>query len=456
MKAGLSQDRVNALVASAIPSSAGGGGWFNIIGTVREAWAGAFQQNVIIDAPREILAFSAVFSCVTGIATDVAKLGILLMKMTAQIGISEEVTSGSPFLPVLRKPNHFQVWYKFIEQWIVSKLLFGNAYIVKERDARGVVVALYVLDPQRVTPLVAENGDVYYRLARDPLSGVEEPITIPAKEIIHDTMVSLFHPLAGVSPIYACGMSATQGNRIQANSTRFFGNASRPSGGLTAPGSISDETATRLKKTFEENFSGANIGRMFVAGDGLTYVPMTIPAQDAQLIEQLQWTVEDVASCFHYPTWKLGHSKESLRQGVSIEALNQAYYSDCLQGLIEAAEALLDDGLALPSEMHVEFNLDNLLRMDTVERFKAWGQAVKDGWWAPDEARKKENMKSVAGGNTPYLQQQNYSLGALAKRDASPDPFASKTPASSSPPAPAANDPKVVDLVDSFVRGLNA
>lgn len=272
----------------------GGGGWFGI---VRESFGGAWQRNVEIDTPRQILAFSAVFACVTIIASDIAKLRLKLTYENED-GICEEIKKQSPFLPVLRKPNRYQTRIKFIEQWIVSKLLYGNVYVLKQRDQRGIVTALYILDAQRVTPLVAEDGTVYYRLVRDNLSQVEEPVTVPATEIIHDTMVSLWHPLVGVSPIYACGISATMGNRIQSNSTKFFDNMSRPSGMLSAPGTIDDEVAGRLKKHWEENFTGDNIGRLAVLGDGLKYEAMTIPAQEAQLIEQLKWTVEDVARCF--------------------------------------------------------------------------------------------------------------------------------------------------------------
>ena len=49
---------------------------------------------------------------------------------------------------------------------------------------------------------------------------------------------------------------------------------------------------------------------------------------------------------------------------------------------------------------------------------------VGGGWMSPNEARAGENMKPVDGGDSPYLQQQNYSLAALAKRDAKVDPFA--------------------------------
>ncbi len=67
--------------------------------------------------------------------------------------------------------------------------------------------------------------------------------------------------------------------------------------------------------------------------------------------------------------------------------------------------------------------------MDTTALFESNNKAIAGGWMSPDEARQKKNMPPVDGGDTPYLQQQNYSLGALAKRDAQDDPFASKAPA---------------------------
>jgi HK97 family phage portal protein len=432
------------------PALSTGGGWFGII---RESFGGAWQRNVTVDAPRELLAFSAVFACVTIIASDIAKMRIKLMEEVD--GIDTELTRNSPFLPVLLRPNHYQTRNKFIEQWITSKLLYGNTFILKQRDQRRIPNALYVLDATRVTPLVAQNGEVYYKLSADHLSELTDAITVPASEIIHDTMVSLWHPLVGVSPIYACGLSATMGNRIQANSTKFFDNMSRPSGMLSAPGTIADETATRLKTAWEENFGGNNIGRLAVLGDGLKYEPMTIPAHEAQLIEQLKWTVEDVARCFHVPMWKLGGA-EPVRQ--STESLNQTYYSDCLQSLIESAEALLDLGLGLPSGMSTEFDLDNLMRMDTGARYAANSEAVKGGWKAPNEVRRKEQLPPVAGGDSPYLQQQNYSLAALAKRDAKDDPFATKpaTPAPAEPPTEPANAEKAMAaLAETFIKGLD-
>jgi phage portal protein BeeE len=105
--------------------------------------------------------------------------------------------------------------------------------------------------------------------------------------------------------------------------------------------------------------------------------------------------------------------------------------------LIEAMELCLDEGLATGETLGTELDIDNLLRMDSVTQMNVLKEGVSAGLLSPDEGRAKLDRKPVEGGNTPYLQQQNYSLAALAKRDAGADPFgAAPTPA----PEPAAND----------------
>jgi HK97 family phage portal protein len=416
-----------------------GGGWF---GVIREGFAGAFQAHVNVDAPRNLLGFSAVYSCVTLIANDIAKLQLRLMVREFNGNTWTDRSHTLPQADVLRRPNHFQTRSQFVQNWIISKLLWGNTYVLKERNAQRIVTALYVLDPTRVKPLITPAGGVYYELAIDNLSGVEQKLTVPATEIIHDRINCLWHPLVGVSPLYACGTSATVGNRIQGNSAKFFENMSRPSGMLTAPQTITDETAGRLKGEFEQAFSGAGLGRLFVAGDGLQYNAMTITAIDAQLIEQLNWTVVDIARAFHVPLFKVGAETGRASGNLSVEAQQQLYLNDCLQSLIEDVEECLDLGLELPRYQRTEFDLDGLLRMDSAAQYESLGKAVGGGWMAPNEARERVNLPPVAGGATPYLQVQNYSLAALDKRDQ-----AQGAPAT----AGGATDPGTKALVEALI-----
>jgi HK97 family phage portal protein len=414
--------------AGALQSVGGwsGGGWFGII---REAMPGNWQKNIEVECTRNILAFSAVYAAIALISSDVAKLRIKLVEQLPS-GIWREVTDrNSPFWPVLRKPNPFQTRVQFLAQWMASLLLYGNTYVLKQRDNRGVVTALFILDARTVVPAVAPNGDVFYRLKMDNLAGVvRDDVTVPANEIIHDRMNAFFHPLIGISPIYACGASATQGIRIQNNSANFFENMSRPSGVLTGPDRIGDETAARLKNTWESGFSGANSGRVAVLGEGLKYEAMTIPPADAQLIEQLKWTVEDVARCFNVPTHKLASSLAPSFNNVG--ALNQDYYAQTLQIRIESIEILLDEGLGLDvaktaNLLGTELDLEGLLRMDPKSRAETDQIRMQSGTLAPNEARMEWDLPPVEGGDSPMMQQQNWSLEALAAR---PPPSANAAP----------------------------
>lgn len=392
-------------------------GWWPLI---REPYAGAWQRNEPVSVDTS-LAFSAVYACVTLLASDVAKLRIKLVQRQAGNRWAE-IHEGSPFLPVLRKPNRYQTRHQFMENWMGSKLIHGNTYALKQRDNRGIVIGLYLLDPNQVTPLVAPDGAVYYQLKRDDLSGIGEDETVPASEIIHDRMNCLFHPLVGISPLYACGHSALMGSNITKNSAQFFGNRAEPGGILTAPGSISQDTADRLKEHWDQyRGGGERFASIAVLGDGLKFEPFTMKAVDAQLIEQLQWSAADVARCFHVPPHMIGAGPTP--NYATVEQLNSAYYSQTLQALLESTEAALDDGLAFPLGMGVEFDTAELLRMDTATRWKSYSEGIIGGWLTPNEARAKEDLAPVAGGDTPYLQQQNFSLQALARRDAEGDPF---------------------------------
>jgi HK97 family phage portal protein len=405
--------RVAALLAKAStylsPVTGYSWGWWP---RIHESFTGAWQQNVIVDRAA-VSAYWAIFSCVTLIASDISKLPAVVMQWSATLKIWEPTLNR----PVLRKPNSYQTRIEFFFSWVVSLLLNGNTYVLKRRDPQtGFVIALYILDPCRVTPLVAEDGSIYYQLSPDNLTSLGESITVPASEIIHDRMYTLYHPLIGVSPIYACGVAAMQGLAIQDNSSKFFQNMSRPSGVLTAPGAISDETAARLKVNWETNFGGSNIGRVAVLGDGLKYDTMSINAVDSQLIEQLKMTAEMVCACFHVPAYKIGVGQMPTVNNTA--ALNQQYYDQCLQFIIEKMELRLDEGLEISFPQETWMDTKPLLRMDPATRLDAHSKAIGGGWLMPNEARQEEDRAPVEGGDTPYLQQQNYSLGALSRRDA--------------------------------------
>jgi phage portal protein BeeE len=168
-----------------------------------------------------------------------------------------------------------------------------------------------------------------------------------------------------------------------------------------------------------------------VLGDGMQYTQMSVNAHDAQLIEQLNWTALDVCVAFGVPPYKINVGPPPNYN--NIQALDIQYYSQCLQELMESFEEALDFGLGLaPGNINgrrlgTELCREELLQMDTAGRMEAASKAIYSGM-SPNEVRKRyHDVGPVKGGDAVYMQQQNYSLEALAKRDAQDDPFARAT-----------------------------
>lgn len=391
-------------------------GWGSL---VREPFTTAWQQNEELQTD-QVRSFFAIYACLTLISGDISKMAAEVKRVDSD-GVWKTVYNGIHNL--LKKPNRYQNSVQFRQWWVTSKLAKGNTYVLKQRGAGGRIEALYILDPECVMPLIADDGSVYYQLNTNELAGITETqLVVPASEIIHDRYQPQFHPLIGVSPIYAAALAGAMGKKIQQDSHRFFANGASPGGILTAPGSISKATADTLKAEWDKNYSGENAGRVAVVGDGLKFEAMRAKSTDSQLVEQLRLSADIVASCFHVPTYKISMNTAPNKP----QEANLAYYSDCLQVLIEEMEACLDDGLEVPDGMMIELDTDDLLRMDKAAFIDMLAKAVSGSVMTPNAAMLELNQSPVTGGDTIYMQQQNYSLEALSKRDAQDDPFNTK------------------------------
>jgi hypothetical protein len=100
----------------------------------------------------------------------------------------------------------------------------------------------------------------------------------------------------------------------------------------------------------------------------------------------------------------------SIPAGLKADDMMGFYYQRALQKHIEAMEALLNQGLALAYPMTVELDLEPLLRMDPQKRAEVWGKLANDGVATPNESRLSFNLTPLDGGDTVYMQQQDYPL----------------------------------------------
>lgn len=395
----------------------------NVYGAWRRAYdfvTGAWQSD---SSPKSAdcanpLLNSVTFACIRLLANDVAKLPLCLKRMSNDVW---KTVTDSPYWAVLRDPNFWQTRVEFYQGWIISLLHYGNTYVLMDKDARGICKRMTILDPRFVQPLIAnETGDIFYRvnMRSNPLAGLfnDQDVYIPAEWIIHHKYLPIEHPLIGCPPLRVAALASTTGNRILAAHNDLFLNGIVPPGVLILPeGATTDQVETLATQWAEFRRSG----RTAVLEASTKFEPIAQKSIDSGALELLNFSNIDVCVAFGVPPWKIGIG--TMPVGSNAETGNLLYLSQILQGLLEDIEALLDKKLQIPDDLSAEFDVSALTRMDTKSRYEAASLGVKGGWLTPNEARAKaDGLEPVEGGDTCYMQQQNFSLAALDARDRAP------------------------------------
>jgi HK97 family phage portal protein len=406
---------------------------------------GSWQMNA--NGPHrgmELLAFSAVYACVNTIASDISKLPIQVYEVDLETG-ARSLRRRDYYALLMREPNRYQTAADFMFSFVQSYLLQGNTYAYcGKRNKRGEIEELHVLKPMSVKPLIGDDGSVFYDVGEDYLAGLRiNDQRLSERDVIHHRLPLLpGYPLVGVTPIFAAAASSALGLKILTDSQQFFGNASRPSGLLSSEQHMSKDIIDRYKQEWDEAYRGAEFGKTAILTGGMKWQPLTITAQDAQLIEQLRYSVEDVARVFRVPPFMLGDmSKVSYR---NTEQLGRMYLSNCIGFHLEHIEQRLARAFDFPPNFEIRFDLSGFLRTEMDVRFTAYQQALTAGWISANEVRAQEGLEPVDGGDEPRVQMQYVPLSqadgpppVAAPPEPPPeegDPPAEEPPAEEPPP----------------------
>lgn len=406
--------------------------------TVAEFRAGGFQQDDTTLGEGEqinVMTTAVVYSCIRLLVWDISKLPAQVCKLLKGVWTEERHQT---LTPLIRRPNYYQGWIDFIQSWLFSYFIAGNAYIIKTREG-GRITQLIVLDPALCQPLVdRETGAIVYRIGQDPLTPIsEEDTLVPASEIIHHRYMAFGHPLIGSSLLVRAQMAARLRTGIIDANANLATNNAVPPGVLIAPEGLSPEQLAEIERVWNARKSG----KIPVVDAAFKFESLQAKFIDSQSKEFAEVAAVDVCCAAGVPPWKVGMGARPM--SVNVEAANIIYYQDSLQLPIEHIEQLLDIGLDVADDVYIRVCRDELFLMDSATRASVHAILVK-GIMAPDEARQQWNLPPVPGGADVYMQQQNYSLSALQKRDqAAPAPStAAASPGSQGEAASPVDDPE--------------
>lgn len=334
--------------------------------------------------------------------------------------------TNSALYRILRYPNAYQSISDFMLNATRSLYMDGNTYALALRNDRFEINELHLMHPRQSSPVVADNGEVFYRLSGNPVIEKRmngQHLIVPSRDVLHIRLHTSRNPLIGESPLHAAAMDIAAGSAITNQQLNFYLNQARPSIVLGTDMVLDKDQVAFLRAQWEEQSRGLNTGGTPILTAGLKPVPLSLPAKDAELAEIMKLTEQHIALAFRVPLQILGIGGTPLG---STEALMQSWVQSslgfCLNHIEEAFGVLFQlDGQ--PDE-YCEFSTKSLLRSAFKDRIEGLVRGVQGGVFAPNEARNEEGLPDVKFGDEPRVQQQLVPLSAAAAIPALPGPGA--------------------------------
>lgn len=357
-------------------------------------WSGADVSQ------RSSLQISAVFACVRLLADTVSTLPA---DTYTRVG-DERRPYPSPAW--VTEPDVGVTRQDFLQQVVTSMLLDGNAFVQVLRGGNG-VAALVVLDPTRVE--VRRN-----RENRRPEYVIDQgQMVLPAADVLHITDLRRPGDLRGMSRVTELRQSLGLARALDEFAARFFGNGSTTTGLIEYPGNLTEEQARDLVDGFESAHKGLRRAhRPGVLSGGATFKKTGVDPESAQMLGSRQMSVEEIARIFGVPPHMIGLTTPGAMSYASVEQNAIQFVTHTLRPLVTKIESALSR--LLPGESFLRFNMDGLLRGDSISRAQYHSTALQAGWETVNDVRRIEDLPPVEGGDQTRVPLANIEINAAS------------------------------------------
>jgi HK97 family phage portal protein len=353
---------------------------------------------------------STVYACVRLLGDTISSLPLGAYVRRGRARISYAAAYGeTPYW--VNTPNPETSRIEFYEQVIASLNIHGNAFILTVRDDNNEVVELYCLNPDdvRIRRLRPNEPLVYEVQTRDEEGAFTQILT--KNEMLHIPLFRLPGSHYGLGPIAAARLTIGAAMAADTYAASYFGNAANPGGVIEVPGELTEDQAQDIGRDWNITHTGPyRAGKIGVLSGGASFKPLTLNAQDAQLLDTRRFNVEDIARLFRVPISLLGHPVAGAMSFASVEAQNLSFVQHSLRPLLERLEQAFSTLLPEPDGF-IKFNLDALLRGTTLERYEAYTKGLREGFLSLNDVHAMEDMAPIADGDNYRVPLQNIDAG---------------------------------------------
>jgi hypothetical protein len=206
--------------------------------------------------------------------------------------------------------------------------------------------------------------------------------------------------------------------------SRLFSQGVRLAGVLKTAGKMDEEAASKLSRSFRENWGGQRGAfGVPVLEQGLDFQSIGMSSEDAQFLETRKFEVSDIARWFGIPPHMIGDVERSTSWGSGIEAQSIQFVQYSLIPWLVLWEQAIKAILVPEPDRYCRFNVEGLLRAEAKTRHEIYQIGIQIGMYSPNDCRELEELNPREGGDV-YV---------TPRSPNEPSPGASDTPSEPEP-----------------------
>ena len=316
---------------------------------------------------------------------------------------------------VVNSSNPNMNGFEFIRTLEAHRDTFGNAYALKEYDTKYQPCALWILDPNRVRPVLEKTTkELWYEV-----DGDDGRYYVHNLEMIH---VKHIHAVgyAGISPIDVLKNTADFDVKVKEFSLDQLDSAVKASFILKMATNMNEDRKRNVLLGFQRFYQ--ENGGVLIQEQGVDIKEIERKFIDTKVFEVERITRTRVASVYNMPAHLLGET-----EGVnyaSMEQMSLEYVQNTLVPIATQYEREFNRKLLTQAERrsgyYFKFNLNSLLRGDMKTRGEFYFKGVRTAVFTPNECRAWEDLPPKEFGDKLYISGDLYPIDMEREKGTTP------------------------------------
>lgn len=295
-------------------------------------------------------------------------------------------------------PNPFMTSFEFIRMMEVHRDTYGNAFALKKFNDQYQVDGLYILDPNRVEPVLEKGSyDLYYEVDTG-----EKRYYVHNLDMIHVSHITT-DGLKGISPIDVLRNSIDYDRKIREFSLSQMDSGLKASFILSMSTHLGEKEKLETLESFK-NFYQDN-GGVILLDSGSQLEEIKRDFIDLKVFEVEKVTRSRVAIVFNLPLHMLGESEGNRYSNPETSSIE--FTQNTMLPIVRQYEQEFNRKLLTDAErgrgLHFKFNLNALLRADEKTRGEFYFKGIRSGWITPNEVRAYEEKPPLPGADKLFM-----------------------------------------------------